>query len=52
MTLEQVMTLCIAEGIELRPEPWQLEFVVIDCERQYRVQQCYKKQERYFPYDY
>lgn len=52
MTLEQVMILCIAEGIELRPEPWQLWTIELDCQRQYITQQCYKKQESYFPYEY
>ena len=52
MTLEQVMILCIAEGIQLRPQPNLLWTVELDCERQYRVQQCYTKQGKYFPYDY
>lgn len=52
MTLEQVMILCIAEGIQLRPAPHLLWTIELDCERKYRVQQCYKKQDKYFPLDY
>lgn len=52
MTLEQVTILCIAEGIQIRPQPNQLWTVELDCERKYRVQQCYSKQKKYFPLDY
>ena len=51
MTREQVLILCIAEGIQVRPEPWQIDSIEIDCERRYGVQTCYKKQNSYFPFD-
>jgi hypothetical protein len=52
MTRNQILTMCIAEGINLRPNPMQLDSVKIDCNRQYPVEQCFAKQDAYFPYNY
>lgn len=51
-TREQIMALCIAEGIQLRPNPMQLNSVKIDCTRQYPVEACYGKGDGHFPYSY
>lgn len=53
MTLEQVRALCLAEAITNKdPSPWMVPYHEIDCERLYPVQQCFKKQDRYYTYPY